>query len=96
MRGLSGTQGEALFSDNVIGFFRSDGSLRILAVIEVKASYRGHAQAVEQIFEWTERRIEDGLEIVLPRGARSFDDLTGPGRVRTRDAVFDERRAGRW
>jgi hypothetical protein len=57
-----------LFTDNVIAIERK-GGLEILAVFEVKAGYKGGQEATEQVFEWVERIIEDGSQLVLPKGA---------------------------
>lgn len=75
-----GTSGaRRLFSDNIIAHWRSDGSLQILMVFEVKSGYRGGAAAAEQIFEWVERRIEDGFQLFIPANARYYDVPVGEG-----------------
>jgi hypothetical protein len=75
-----------LFTDNIIVAQRQ-GRLEVLAVFEVKAGFRGGQEATEQIFEWIERRLTDGSELIIPKGARF---LSPDGRVRaaTKDLSF--------
>jgi hypothetical protein len=61
-----------LFSDNIIAVERG-GNLYIYGVFEVKAGYKGGQEATEQIFDWIERQLTDGVELVVPRGARTID-----------------------
>jgi hypothetical protein len=62
-----------LFSDNIIARRLSNGNLQILMVFEVKSGYQGGAAGTEQVFEWTERRIEDGIRLEFPAGSRFYD-----------------------
>ena len=41
----------------------------------MKSGYRGGAEATEQVFEWVERRLTEGSQVILPAGTR----ITGPG-----------------
>jgi hypothetical protein len=58
-----------LFSDNIIAVQRG-GDLHVLMVFEVKSGFQGGAEATEQVFKWIERRVEDGTQLVLQRGAQ--------------------------
>jgi hypothetical protein len=60
------------FSDNIIAVERG-GNLYIYAVFEVKAGYKGGQEATEQIFDWIERKLTDGAQLVVPRGAHTID-----------------------
>jgi len=75
-----------LFSDNIIAVERN-GNLEVLAVFEVKSGYQGGQEATMQIFEWLERRLEQGSELVLPRGARVMG-ADGAERVLDRPRTF--------
>lgn len=74
-----------LFSDNII-VVKKGNQLHVLAVFEVKSGFKGGGEAAEQIFEWIEKRMEDGSELVLSKGttftAASADPLK-PGRTWT-------------
>jgi len=62
-------QAALLFSDNIIAVQRG-GDLHVLMVFEVKSGFQGGAEATEQVFKWIERRVEDGTQLVLQRGAQ--------------------------
>lgn len=62
---------ELLFSDNIIAVQRGR-DLHILGVMEVKAGYRGHAEATAQIFEWLEGRLDEGSQLIIPPGATAI------------------------
>ncbi len=78
-----------LFSDNLVGRIRR-GNLEIFAVNEVKAGYSGGAEATEQVFEWIEGRLDDGMELVLPRGSRIIAP-DGAEEILTRELSFTYR-----
>jgi hypothetical protein len=61
-----------LFSDNIIAVERG-GNLYVYAVFEVKSGQKGGQEATEQIFDWIEKRLEDGVQLVVPAGARTID-----------------------
>lgn len=87
VRNLSGALGDTLFSDNVVGVLE-DGGLRLLAVVEVKASRRGGSEALEQVFEWGEARLEENLSIVLTAGGRTFRSADAPPVLREQELSF--------
>jgi hypothetical protein len=88
MRVMEGKKlsGLRLFTDNIIAVEKK-GHLEVLAVFEVKAGYKGGQEATEQVFEWVERIIEDGSQVVLPRGATMLA-ADGSGTVLTREIAF--------
>jgi hypothetical protein len=67
--------GSKLFSDNII-IVKTGNRIRVLAVFEVKAGFKGGDEAAEQIFEWIENRFTNGSQLVLPKGST----LTSAGR----------------
>jgi hypothetical protein len=67
---LAGDTSPKLFSDGVIAE-NSGRDLVIRGIVETKAGGGGGLQATEQVWEWTEGRIEDGARLTLPDG-RSF------------------------
>jgi hypothetical protein len=70
------------FSDNIIAVIRGD-KLQVFMVFEVKSGFQGGAEATEQVFKWIERRVEDGAELVLEKGAQL---KRADGRVVTLDS----------
>lgn len=58
-----------LFTDNVVAV-ESKGNLFIVGVFEVKSGYRGGSEATEQVFDWIEKRVTDGSELVIPAGSK--------------------------
>jgi hypothetical protein len=62
---------ELLFSDNIIAVQRG-GHLQILGVMEVKAGYKGHAEATAQVFDWLEKRLDEGSRLVISEGATTI------------------------
>jgi hypothetical protein len=84
-----------LFSDNIIAYERG-GNLYVRGVFEVKSGYQGGQEATMQIFEWLERRLTDGSQLVIPRGAKLMA-ADGTERVvrRARAFTYDPTSRGR-
>jgi hypothetical protein len=77
MDGSGKLSDSVLFSDNIIAVVKGD-ELQVKAVFEVKSGFQGGLEAQEQIFKWNERILEDGSEIIIPRGTKIFHAGEGP------------------
>lgn len=69
---LPGNNSPLLFSDNIIATLKN-GNLQVRGVIEVKAGYKGGSEATTQIFDWIEKRLEEGAQLIIPKNSRVMD-----------------------
>jgi hypothetical protein len=60
---------DTLFSDNIIALM-STKKLEMRSVIEVKAGREGDMNVTMQIFEWIEGRLDEGSQVVIPKGSK--------------------------
>jgi hypothetical protein len=75
-----------LFSDNLISTFPG-GDMSLKAVCEVKGGFKGGYEARVQVFEWIERRLTPGSQLILPRGSMLISP-SGKKEILTKERVY--------
>jgi hypothetical protein len=78
-----------LFSDDVIATLNKH--MHMSDVFEVKAGREGDAEVTEQIFEWIEGRLQEGSQVIIPKGSiltRIGEDGTVIQAVVSKQMVF--------
>jgi hypothetical protein len=69
---LATNRGSVAYTDNIIAIL--DGNdITIKVRFEVKTGPRGGLEATEQFFDWIERQLEEGDQLVIPKGSKYYD-----------------------